>query len=96
MRERKQILEDRADAFVIGPGGIGTMDEFFEILTLRHLEQHPKPIAILNTNGYYDRLDEFLRYGVEQKFVAQDALLYTITADPKELIDYLEANVSEK
>ena len=60
MRERKQIMEDVSDAFVMLPGGIGTFDEFFEILTLRQLGQHAKPIAILNTNGYYDNLFNML------------------------------------
>ena len=51
MRERKQILEDQAEAFVAVPGGIGTFDELFEILTLKQLGRHSKPIALLNLRG---------------------------------------------
>ena len=60
MRQRKQIMEDRADAFVMTAGGIGTFEEFFEILTLKQLGRHNKPIAILNTNGYYDAMEQIL------------------------------------
>ena len=54
MRERKQTMEDNADAFIIVPGGIGTFEEFFEILTLKQLCRHTKPIAIYNVLNYYD------------------------------------------
>ena len=56
LRERKQIMEDRADAFVALAGGFGTLEELLEILTLRQLGYHDKPIIIVNTNGYYDSL----------------------------------------
>ena len=56
MRQRKQIMEERSDAFITVPGGIGTFEEFFEILTLRQLNRHHKPIAVFNINGYYDHL----------------------------------------
>ena len=52
MRERKQIMEDRSDAFIVCPGGVGTFEEFFEILTLKQLSQHTKPIVILDIDGY--------------------------------------------
>ena len=51
MRERKQIMEDKADAFIVTPGGIGTLEEFFEILTLKQLGRHGKAIVIFNQNG---------------------------------------------
>ena len=54
MRERKRILEELSDAFIITPGGFGTFDEFFEILTLKQLNRHNKPIVIFNINHYYD------------------------------------------
>lgn len=56
MHERKQMMADRADAFVILPGGFGTLDEFFEILTWRQLGLHDKPVLLVNTNGYWDAL----------------------------------------
>ena len=56
MRERKQLMEDNAEAFIIVPGGIGTFEEFFEILTLKQLCRHKKPIGIYNIRGYYNEL----------------------------------------
>ena len=60
MRERKQIMEERSDAFIMVPGGIGTLEEFFEILTLKQLGRHNKPIVVFNINGYYDDLEKML------------------------------------
>lgn len=60
MRERKQLLESNSDAFIVAPGGIGTFDEFFEILTLRSLGRHTKAIAVYNICGYFDPLIELL------------------------------------
>lgn len=60
MHERKKMMYDLSDAFLIFPGGMGTMDELFEILTWRQLGLHNKPIAILNVNNYYDHLLKFL------------------------------------
>ena len=54
MRERKRELEENSNGFIITPGGIGTLDEFFEILTLKQLGRHNKPIAIYNINGFFD------------------------------------------
>ena len=56
MRERKQIMEDHADAFVIVPGGVGTFDEFFQILTLKVLGRHNKPIILYNIKGFWDNM----------------------------------------
>ncbi len=91
MRERKQIMEKRADAFVMLPGGVGTFDEFFEILTLKQLGQHKKPIAIFNINGYYDSLTDMLKNAVEHKFMTEECLkLAPVFTDADKLIDYLE------
>ena len=91
MRERKQIMEDRAEAFIVTPGGIGTFEEFLEILTLRQLDRHQKPIAVLNTNGYYDPMMHFLQNAVENNFMSAFNLdLFFISKDPKEVLDYVE------
>lgn len=93
MRERKKIMEDNADAFVMVPGGIGTFEEFFEILTARQLCLHNKPIAIYNVSGYYDQLDRTIRVAMEQGFVQPDVLdLYCLTDDAEELLRYLESD----
>ena len=91
MRERKQILEQKSDAFVAVPGGIGTFDELFEILTLRQLGQHNKPIAIYNVNGYFNNLLEMLDTSVKQGFLTKSARdLIPSFDDAEELILYFE------
>lgn len=91
MRERKQIMEDLSAAFVIVPGGIGTFEELFEIMTLRQLCRHNKPIAIYNINGYYNELSAMMQAAVDKGFVrsAVDSL-YKNTDDLQELFDFIE------
>jgi uncharacterized protein (TIGR00730 family) len=69
MHERKQHMADAADAFVALPGGIGTLEEFFEAWTWRQLGYHDKPVGLLNVAGYYDRLNAFLSQSVAQEFM---------------------------
>lgn len=76
MRERKQLMEDKSDAFVVMPGGIGTFEEFFEILTLKQLGQHDKPIIVANINGYFDLLLSMLQKAVDEKFLSADHLKF--------------------
>lgn len=91
MRERKQIMEDNADAFIVTPGGIGTFEEFFEILTLKQLCRHNKPIALYNIKGYYSDLESVIKKAIEKNFIKESCLdLYTITEDLEELFAYLE------
>lgn len=91
MRERKQLLEDRSDAVIVTPGGIGTYEEFFEILTLKSLGRIYRPIVIYNINGYYDRMKELLEYTAEQKFMEKANLdLCCFMDDPAEILDYIE------
>lgn len=91
MRERKQIMEDRADGFIVVPGGIGTFEEFFEILTLKQLCRHQKPIVIYNVNGYYDEMMVFLRTAIKQNFIRENCLdLFYVTDDAEDLFRYLE------
>jgi len=70
MHERKQIMAERADAFLALPGGIGTFEELFEVWTWRQLEFHNKPMGLLNVDGYYDGLCDFMRTTVSQGFVS--------------------------
>jgi uncharacterized protein (TIGR00730 family) len=69
MHERKRMMAERADAFVALPGGIGTLEELFEVWTWRQLRYHDKPIGLLNTAGYYDGLLAFLHQAVAQQFL---------------------------
>ena len=82
MRERKALMEDEAEAFIVMPGGIGTLEEFFEVLTLRSLGQLDKPIALLNTRGYYSALQELLERAAHERFLGESALsLFTLCPD---------------
>jgi hypothetical protein len=72
MHERKMKLTDWADAFVILPGGFGTLDEFMEILTWKHLGHHCKPIILLNTNGFWDQLLGFFERIASEGMVCND------------------------
>ncbi len=73
MGERKQLLERESDLFIVAPGGIGTMDEFFDIFTLRTLGRHEKPVCLLNVNGCYDGLVRLLRDMVENGFLTAES-----------------------
>ncbi|MBQ7217938.1 MAG: TIGR00730 family Rossman fold protein [Ruminococcus sp.] len=91
MRERKQKMEDLSEGFIITPGGIGTFDEFFEIFTLRQLGRHQKPIAILNTDGYYDDLLAMLRHTAKLNFMdSRNMELFFASEDVDQLLDYIE------
>ncbi|MDP5082533.1 MAG: TIGR00730 family Rossman fold protein [Winogradskyella sp.] len=74
MHDRKVIMYEKSDGFIIIPGGFGTMDEFFEITTWGQLGLHTKPIGILNTNGYYDPLIAQCKMMVERGFLKQENL----------------------
>jgi uncharacterized protein (TIGR00730 family) len=86
MHERKQKMAQLADGFITMPGGIGSFEEFFEILTWRQLNLHQKPIGLLNVNGYYDLLYQFMENAVRNGFFAQNTLdLVWIAEKPDEL-----------
>ena len=69
MHDRKRMMAEKADAFVALPGGIGTLEEFFEVWTWRQLHYHDKPVGLLNTGGYYDGLMQFMQTAVDQQFL---------------------------
>ncbi len=92
MAERKEIMEDRADAFVIGPGGVGTMDEFFQIITLAELDRNHSPIVLFNINGFYDSLIQFIHHGIEQGFIRKRVLtLFSVGNTAEQVIDLIES-----
>lgn len=72
MHERKAKMEQLSDAFLILPGGFGTMDEFFEIVTWRQLEIHRKPIVVLNSNAFYEPLKVLIQSMIDQAFVSPE------------------------
>jgi uncharacterized protein (TIGR00730 family) len=92
MHERKALMVDLSDAFIMMPGGIGTLDEFFEIFTWAKLRIHTKPIAILNTDGYYNSLLTFLDHVISSGFLEQaykDMLI--VEEDPSVLVERILA-----
>ena len=91
LRERKQIMEDNADAFIVAPGGIGTFEEFFEILTLKQLCRHNKPIAIYNIKGYYNEILTVLDEATKKGFIRGGCMdLFFVSDDMDEIFSYVE------
>ncbi len=91
MAERKFIMEDEADAFIITPGGIGTFEEFFEVLTLKQLGRHNKAMVIYNIEDYYDDLEKFMDAVRERKFITfKCSEMYSTFKTAEEIIGYIE------
>ena len=91
MSERKHRMEEMADGFIITPGGVGTMDEFFETLTLKSLGLHDKPIGVLNVDHFYDDLNSLIEKMAEGNFLRQGIQdMFFIGEDPEELIREME------
>ena len=91
MHERKQQMSDLADAFVLLPGGIGSLEEFFEIWTWGQLGLHQKPYGILNVAGYFDSLLAFLDHAVQERFVREEYRgLVVVAADSVDLLAKLD------
>ncbi|WP_297565254.1 TIGR00730 family Rossman fold protein [uncultured Faecalibaculum sp.] len=91
MRQRKQMMEEMADAFIMTPGSIGTFEEFFEILTLKQVNQTAKPLTVLDTNGYFEPMMAMLENAVEQKFIDSYVFdLFRVFVTPAEVVDWLE------
>ncbi len=91
MAQRKSKMEDLADAFIIVPGGIGTFEEFYEVLTLKQLGRHTKPIALYDIDGYYDKLEEFMEYSMAEGFINDVCReIYACAGTPEEVLKYIE------
>src|SRR5580698_11585648 len=91
MHERKALMAKEADAFIALPGGFGTLDEFFEILTWAQLAIHAKPCVLINTGGYYDHLLSFLQLAIDQGFLKRETFaLIHIVADAAEALKCMQ------
>lgn len=91
MRERKALMDSRSDAFIALPGGFGTLEELLEIITLKQLRYHDKPIVILNINGFYDKL--FLQFEqiIDEHFAKSESKkLYYITDSVSDALSYID------
>jgi len=87
MHERKAMMAQLADGFIAMPGGLGTLEELFEVLTWAQLGIHSKPIGLLNVDGYYDHLVSFVRHATEQELVRpQHAALMMVENSPEALL----------
>ena len=97
MHVRKQMMVDRSEAFVILPGGIGTLDEFFELVTWKQLGLHDKPIVIVNINGYWSKLIEAVENIANEGFMRQDDLkMYHVVDKVEEVAETLKNAPTEK
>jgi uncharacterized protein (TIGR00730 family) len=97
MHARKQLMANRADGVIALPGGFGTLDELFEMLTWKQLDLHQMPISILNTNGYYDHLLAQMQHMVDEGFLKMPNLeALQVEQDPDVLIDWMMAYEPEK
>ncbi len=93
MEERKAIMENECDAFIIVPGGIGTLDEFFQIITLKQLGRLKKTIAVYNCNGFYDSLQKMFDDMIEKGFVNKECTkLFKVFDNKEEVVNYVENN----
>lgn len=91
MRERKQIMEERSDAFIAAPGGLGTFEEFFEILTLKQLGRHDKAVIVYNVTGYYDSMLAMIDAAIRENFAKEACrALYSVANTAKEAVDMIE------
>ncbi|TYQ18056.1 UNVERIFIED_CONTAM: hypothetical protein Cloal_0460 [Acetivibrio alkalicellulosi] len=92
MRERKAIMDERSDAFIALPGGYGTLEELLEIITLKQLAYHDKPIVIINENNYYDNLLEQFDKIIHEKFAKpQCKELYFVTSSVFQALEYIDS-----
>jgi len=97
MHERKALMAELSDGFVALPGGIGTMEEFFEVLSWAQLRIHNKPCGLLNIADYYHRLIQFVDYAVEQDFIKpQHRELLMVEVEPGRLLDRFERFIASQ
>jgi uncharacterized protein (TIGR00730 family) len=90
MHERKALMAELADAFVALPGGLGTLEELFEVYTWSQLGLHSKPCALLDVERYYEGVADFLDHAVRERFVSEDhRAMLVVDRDPRMLLDRL-------
>jgi uncharacterized protein (TIGR00730 family) len=90
MHQRKETMNNLADAIIALPGGCGTLEELLEIITWRQLGIFHKPIVILNTNGYYDHLLKMLQHCIDEQFMKEShSSLWIVANTPEEAIEKL-------
>ncbi len=97
MHIRKQMMVDRADAFVILAGGLGTLDEFFELLTWKQLGLHDKPVVMVNINGYWTKMIEAIKHISDEKFMRpEDMTMFQVVETVAQVPDALRGAPMER
>ena len=90
MRERKAKMDDRSDAFIVLPGGVGTLEEAIEILSMRQLKLSDKPLVFINTQGFYDKLNDTFASMIDLHFAKENIRnIYAMTLDPQSALEYI-------
>jgi uncharacterized protein (TIGR00730 family) len=91
MHERKALMAELSNGFIALPGGLGTLDEVFEILTWRQLGLYQKPCGLLNIRGYYRGLIDFLDHAVDERFITDvHRTMLLVEEEPERLLDHFE------
>jgi uncharacterized protein (TIGR00730 family) len=91
MHERKALMADLSDAFIALPGGLGMLEELFEVYTWSQLGLHHKPCGLLDVEGYYGAIAEFLAHAVEERFLREEhRAMLMVESEPRVLIERLE------
>ncbi|MBN1409808.1 MAG: TIGR00730 family Rossman fold protein [Spirochaetales bacterium] len=91
LRERKQVMEQRSDAFIALPGGFGTLEELMEILTLKTLGLHNKPVTVIDSNDFYKYLFDFFRHMSREHFLIRNYTdMFYIAQKGTEAVSYIE------
>ncbi len=101
MRKRKRIMEDLSEGFVVLPGGFGTYEELMEIITLKQLGRHNKPVVVVNSFGFYNKLNEIFHFLVEEKFTQEKYLSLCYFAENEKvaveyILNYKEEEIDPK
>ncbi len=91
MSSRKKVMLDNSDVIVTLPGGLGTYDEFFDLLVQKQLKRHNKPMFVLNADGYFDPMMKMIEHGIKNKTIERSHLkLFTVCCSPEDLIQEIE------
>ena len=94
MRERKAVMDKRSDAFIVLPGGIGTLEEAMEILSMRQLRLTDKPLVFINTQGFYEGLRAIFEEMVDLKFAKPNIMdMYAMVPNPQSALEYLRSYI---
>jgi hypothetical protein len=97
MHTRKRVMATRADAFIVLPGGYGTLEEMFEMVTWRQLRLHAKPVGLVNVDGYFDHLLAFLAHAQRQQFIRpRHRRLLSVDSGIEALLDRLQDEAAQR